>query len=168
MSVDYYLGGRQVSKKKYIEACKKDPTLPRYEDDDLEPAEPKILGTYQKREAPASEWDRQRHNEFINKFLRKPNRGEARQWLRGDESRYIGELTHEDSVKFVEEGYKAGATEIIAVEIEDETTNCLIVELPPAGPKRERVFKWNSEFAQKTGWDPYDDWGQNEFFVFFD
>lgn len=168
MSTTYYIGDRKVSKKKYDEACKSDPTLPRYEDDDSKSEEPQITGTYQKREKPASEWDRQKHDEFIKKFLRKPNRGEARQWLKGDGGRFIGELTHEDSVEFVEEGYKAGATKIIAVEIEDETTNCLIVYLPTAGPKRGQVFKWNSEFAQRSGWDPYDDWGQNEFFVFFD
>jgi len=168
MSVNYYLLGKKVSKKKYIEACKNDPTLPRYEDGDSDLEEPQITGTYQKRERPASEWDLQKHDEFIKKFLRKPNRGEARQWLKGDEGRFIGELTHEDSVEFVEDGYKAGATKIIAVEIEEETTNCLIVYLPPAGPKREQVFKWNSEFAQRSGWDSYDDWGQNELFVFFD
>ena len=89
MSVNYYIRGREISKAKYIEACKKDSTLPRYEDDDLKVEEPKISGTYQKREAPASEWDKHQHNEFINKFLRKPNRGEARQWLKDDENRFI-------------------------------------------------------------------------------
>ena len=167
MSVNYYLSGKKVSKKKYIEACKKDSALPRYKDDNSEPEEPEISGTYQKRESPASEWERHQHDEFIKKFMRQPNRGEARQWLRGDENRNIGELTHDDSVEFIEEGYRAGAAKIIAVEIEDETTNCLIVELPPGGSKRERVFEWNSEFAQKTGWNPYDDWGQNEIFVYF-
>jgi hypothetical protein len=167
MSVNYHLEGKNVAKKKYIEACKKDSALPCYEDDHLEPKEPKISGTYQKRKVPASEWDRYQHGEFIKKFMRKPNRGEARQWLRGDENRCIGEMTHEDSVEFIEEGYGAGATKIIAVEIEGETTNCLIVELPSARARRERVFEWNSEFAQKTGWDPYDDWGQNELFVYF-
>jgi len=168
MSLNYYLGGKKVSKKKYIVACKNDLTLPRYEDDDAEPEEPQITGAYQIREMPVSEWDRHSHDEFINKFLRKSNRGEARQWLKGDENRFVGEMTHEDSVGFVEDAYKAGATKVIAVEIEDETTNCLIVYLPPAGPKRRQVFKWNSQFAQRSGWDPYDDWGQNELFVFFD
>lgn len=168
VSTNYYIRDKKVSKKKYIEACKIDPALPRYEDDGSELEEPQITGTYQKRETPAPEWDRHKHDEFIKEFLRKPNRGKARQWLKGDEKRFIGEMSHEDSVEFVEDGYKAGATKIIAVEIEDETTNCLIVYLPPAGPKREQVFKWNSEFAQRSGWDPYDDWGQNELFVFFD
>ncbi len=93
--------------------------------------------------------------------------GEARQWLRRDENRFIGEMDHEDSVESIRAGYKFGATKIIAVDIKDETTDCLIVYLPPSGLKREQVFKWNSEFAQKAGWDPNDDWGQNELFIFF-
>jgi hypothetical protein len=168
VSHTYYIMDKKVSKKKYLEACRSDPSLPRYEDNEPEPEEPKIVGKYLKRETPISDWDRERHDEFINKFLRKPNRGEARQWLAGDENRWIGEMSHEDSVEFIEEGYKAGANKILAVEIEEETTNCLIIYLPPEGPKRERVFEWNSEFAQREGWDPYDDWGQNELFVFFD
>lgn len=167
VSVNYYIHGKEVPKEKYIEACEIDTALPRY-DDGSEPEEAQISGTYRKRETPISEWDRLKHDEFINRYLQKPNRGEARQWLKGDNDRFIGELTHEDSVDFVEGGYRAGATKIVAVGIEDETTDCLIVYLPPAGPKREQVFKWNSEFAQTAGLDPYDDWGQNELFVFFD
>jgi hypothetical protein len=168
VGTQFWIRNQKVSKKKYLEACKKDPTLPRYEDNEPEREEPEIIGKYVKREIPISDWDRERHNEFINKFLRKPNRGEARQWLAGDENRWIGELSHEDSVEFVEGGYKAGATKILAVEIESENTNRLIVYPPAEGPKRKRVFEWNSEFAQREGWDPYDDWGQNELFVFFD
>jgi hypothetical protein len=168
MGVTYYLGGRKTSKKKYLEACKKDPTLPRYDDNEPEPEEPEIVGIHQKRETPISEWEREQYNEFINKFLRKPNRGEARQWLKGDENRWLGDMTHEDSVELIEEGYKAGAIKIIAVEIADETADRLIVYVPPAGPKRQRVFEWHSIVAQKCGWDPNDDWGQNELFVFFD
>lgn len=166
MSTTYYIRDREVSKKKYDEACKTDTSLPRYEDDASERESGEAPTTYKRHEAPASEWERDKHNEFIKKFLQQPNRGEARQWLAGDKNRTLGEMTHEDSVEFVEEGYRAGAAKIIAVEIEDETTNCLIVELPPRGSKRERVFKWNGESAQRCGFDPYDDWGQNEIFVF--
>jgi hypothetical protein len=77
-------------------------------------------------------------------------------------------MTHEDSLEIIEDGYKAGATKIIAVEIEDETSDRLIVYIPTAGLKRERVFKWHSVVTQKCGWDPNDDWGQDELFVFFD
>ena len=168
MSVTYYLDGCQVSKKKYVEACKKDSTLPRYEDDGSEPEEPEIIGVYQKRKTPTSGWERQRHIDHINKYLRKPNRGEALQWLKGDGNRRLREMTHEDSLELIEEGYKAGATKIIAVEIKNETTRRLIVCVPAEGLKREKVFKWHSVITQKCGWDPDDDWGQNELFIFLD
>lgn len=168
MSVTYYLKGSEVSKKKYLEACRRDPTLPRYEDDEPEPEEPEIVGVYQKRETPISECKRQQYTEHINKYLRKPNRGEALQWLKGDENRWLGEMTHEDSLELIEEGYKAGATEILAVDIAYETTKRLIVYVPAAGAKRERVFKWHSVVVQKCGFDPYEDWGQNELFIFLD
>lgn len=167
MSVNYYLKGSKVSRDKYLAACKKDPALPCYADDDSETEEPDIQGTYQKREAPISDWERQQYAENISKYLRKPNRGEALQWLKGDENRWLGQMTHEDSLELIENGYKAGATKIVAVEIEDETSDRLVVNLPPSGPSRERVFKWHSVVAQKCGWEPNDDWGQNELFVFF-
>jgi len=168
MSVNYYLNGSKVTKKKYLEACKKDPSLPRYNDDESEPEEPEFIGAYHKRETPISEWERQQHFEQINRYLRKPNRGEALQWLKGDENRWLGQMTHEDSLELIEEGYKAGAAKIIAVEIEAETSDRLIVYVPTETPKREQVFKWHSIVAKKCGWDPNDDWGQNELFVFFD
>lgn len=169
MGVTYYLNGFTVSKKKYLAACEKDPALPRYEDDESEPEEPEFVGTYEKREAPISDWERQQYTEHINKYLRKPNRGEARHWLKGDENRRLGkEMDHEDSLELIEQGYKAGAIKIIAVEIRDDSSRHLVVYVPAAGPERERVFKWHSKVVQKCGWDPNDDWGQNELFVFFD
>ena len=167
MSVTYYINNREVSKKKYDEACKANPALPRYEDNEPEPEDALPPVKYKTREAPVSEWDRHKHDEFINKFLHQPNRGEARQWLAGDENRNIGEMRPEESREFIEEGYKAGATKILAVEIKGDTTNCLIVYLPSVRPKRERVFEWSGEAAQRCGFDPYEDWGQNEFFVYF-
>ena len=168
MGTEYYNMDKKVSRKKYLEACKINPTLPRYEDDALESAELEIVGTYQKRDEPISEFDRQKHQNFINEFLRKPNYEEARQWLAGDENRFIGEMTPEASREWIGEGYQAGAIKILAVDIADDTTNCLIVELPPKGKKRERVFRWSNQRAQSDGFDPDLDWGQNELFVFFD
>lgn len=167
-SEEYYVRGKRVSKKKYGEACNIDPTLPRYADGNKPESEPVEASVkYKKRETPISEWERHKHEEFINKFLRQPNRSEVRQWLAGDENRNIGQMTPEESREFIEEGYEAGATKILAVEIEEDTTNCLIVYLPASGPKRKKVFEWNGQSAQKSGFDPYEDWGQNELFAYF-
>jgi uncharacterized protein YeaO (DUF488 family) len=163
---EYYIWNRKVSKKKYIEACKTDPVLPRY--DQSEPESHIGLPSTKYRRGTATSDEQAKHDQFITKFRSKPNQKEARQWLAENENRNLGELAPEDSRELIEEGYKAGALKIIAVEIQDNSTNCLIVELPPKGIKRKRVFEWNNELAQNSGFDPDADWGQNELFVFFD
>lgn len=163
----YHVMNREVSKKKYDEACKNDPTLPRYEDDGLKPKWDLPSTKYRQRKTPVLPEERKKHDGFIAGFRAKPNQAEARQWLAENEDRNLGEMTPESSREAIEEGYKTGAAKIIAVQIEGETTNCLIVELQPKGMKRKRVFEWSNELAQQSGFDPDDDWGQNELFVFF-
>jgi hypothetical protein len=168
VSTSYYIRNKQVSKKKYDEACKTDPTLPRYTDSDPKPKLKLPSTKYRKRKTAVSEAERKKHEEFIAKFRIQPNQSEAREWLAGDENRNLGEMAPEESREVIEAGYKAGAVKIIAVEIQGESTNCLIVELPEKGIKRKRVFEWDNELAQQSGFDPDDDWGQNELFMFFD
>jgi hypothetical protein len=164
---EFYIRNRKISKKKYDEACKSDPTLPRYEDKDPK-TKLKLPSTkYQKRKTAVSEKERKKHEEFIAKFRAQANQAEAREWLSKNENRNIGEMAPEESRETIEEGYKAGAIKITVVEIQDESTNCLIVELPQKETKRRRVFEWNNELAQNSGFDPNDYWGQNELFVFF-
>jgi hypothetical protein len=157
---------KQVSKKKYDEACKSDATLPRYEDKDPKPKLKLPSTKYQKRKTAISEKERKQHDEFIAKFRAQANQAEAREWLAKNENRNVGEMAPEESRQTIEEGYKAGAAKITAVEIKDESTNCLIVELPQKETKRRRVFEWNNELAQNSGFDPDEDWGQNELFIF--
>jgi hypothetical protein len=163
----YYIRNAKVSKKKYDEACKKDPALPRYKESQ-KPKASLPTTKYQRSKSPVSEEKRSQHEKFIAEFRAKPNQVEARQWLAGGESRFLGEMTPEASRDVVEDGYKAGASKITAVGVQGETTSCLIVELPPKGAERKRVFEWNNELAQSSGFDPDVDWGQNELFVFFD
>ncbi len=164
VSKSYYIMDKKVSKMKYEEACRADKNLPRYKTDDPELEHSGLAGGYKK--GTASVQEQERHNELIRGFLKRHNRGEARQWLAGDKGRSLGEMTHEGSIEFVEGIYKVGATKVIAVEIENETTNCLIVELSPSGSNRQSVFEWNSEIAQGNGFDPDDDWGQNELLIY--
>jgi hypothetical protein len=87
--------------------------------------------------------------------------------------RWLGEMTPEMSQSTIEEGYAAGALEIIAADIQtdkngDETTNYLIVKLPTKAARRKPVFEWFNELAQSSGFDPEEDWGQKELFVFLD
>jgi hypothetical protein len=165
---EFQIDGKKISKKKYIEACKDNRTLPRYEDSDAKKKIKLPSTKYRQRKTPVSDQERDKHNQFITEFRAKPNHAEARQWLADNENRNIGEMMPEAAREVVKEGYQAGATKIIAVDIQGDTTDCLIVELPSKGIARKRVFEWNNALAQSSGFDPYDDWGQKELFVFFD
>ena len=172
----YWLKNREVSRKKYLEACAKDPSLPRYEDDDVKSTLKLPSTKYRLRKTPISEAERSKHDEFIAKFRANPNQAEARQWLATGPAgamRTLGEMDSDGSRVVVEEGYAAGAQKIIAVDIQSddeksETTDHLIVAIPAKGPKRKRAFEWVNELAQQSGFDPEDDWGQAELFIFFD
>jgi antitoxin component YwqK of YwqJK toxin-antitoxin module len=165
---EFQIGGKKVSKRKYLEATKSDPSLPKYNDSEPMPRVRIPSTKYQKSKAPVSDEQRNKHNAFIADLRAKSNQADARQWLADNDERNIGEMTPEDSREMVEEGYKAGARRILAVDIQEDTTNCLIIELPPKGPGRKRAFEWNNELAQNSGFDPDVDWGQGELFVFLD
>jgi len=162
----YFLWNGKVSKKKYFEACKTDPVLPRY--DETEPESEIKLPSTKYRRGKATSTQRVKHEEFIAKIRAKPNQAEARQWLAENETRNLGEFAPEYARELIEEGYKLGAIKITAVDIQGETTDCLIVELPQQVAKRKRIFEWNNESAQDSGFDPTEDWGQGELFIFFD
>ena len=165
---EFQIAGKKVSKKKYLETSKSDSTLPQYNGNEPKPHAGLPSTKYRQHKAPVSEEARDKHNAFIAAFRDKSNQSEARQWLAGNDDRNIGEMMPAASREIVEEGYQAGAAKIIAVDIQGDTTDCLIVELPPKGLARKRVFEWNNELAQNSGFDPDVDWGQNELFVFFD
>lgn len=165
---EFQIANKKVSKKKYIKACKSNPTLPRYDENDLNPKLKLPSTKYQRSKIAVPDEGRKKHHDFIAELRAKPNQAEARQWLAGNERRFLGEMAPEASREVIEQGYRVGAVKITAVDIQDETTNCMIVELPPKGVKRRKVFEWNNEIAQSSGFDPDADWGQNELFVFFD
>jgi len=172
----YWIKNREVSKRKYLEACARDPSLPRYEDDGVK-SKLKLPSTkYRRRTTAISDEERKQHDDHIAKLLAKPNQAEARDWLANVPAgtiRTVGEMELKGSQDVIEEGYAAGATRIIAVDIQTDaekngTTDCLVVELPATGVKRKRVFEWSNELAQQSGFDPDEDWGQTELFIFFD
>jgi len=171
----YWLKGRQVSKKKYLEACAKDTALPRYEDDGVKPTWKLPSTKYRRRKKLPSEAERKKHDAAIAKIRAKPNQVEARQWLStcpAGAIRTLGEMDGEGTRETVEDGYGAGAQKIIVVGIQaddiGETSDQMIVELPANGPKRRRVFEWANELALQSGFDPQEDWGQEILFIFFD
>jgi hypothetical protein len=167
VSTTYYIMDKAVSKRKYEKACLNDPTLPRYEDGRPKPKCRLPSTKYRKRKISVSEEERDKHNKIIADFRGKSNQAEARQWLANNENRNVGEMTPDAAREVIEGGYKAGAIRITAVDIQGDTTDCLIVELPQKGNQRKEVFEWNNELALSSGFDPDDDWGQSELFVYF-
>jgi hypothetical protein len=171
----YWIRGRKATRKNYLEACKTDPDLPRYEEGE-KPALKEPSGKYRRSKHAIPELQRDLHDKKIAEFRAKPNQREAREWLATTpvgKTRWLGEMTSEDSVEIVRKGYAAGAENITAVDVQtdedgNQTTNYLIVRVPSEGSKRRRVFKWSNELAEESGIDGDEDWGQSELFIFFD
>jgi hypothetical protein len=121
--------------------------------------------------------DLKQYNKFIQDLLDKPNKAEALSWLEEstEESfRTVGELgSNEKSFDLIHAAYKAGALEVVAVEIDTypnghQNTGKLIVFLPDELEARKRVFEWCGDRAEAVGYDPEVDIGQQHLFVMLD
>ena len=186
LEATYWIKNRKVSKKKYQEACEKDSTLPRYDDD-------KAL----KRMRASSSWffkeERQtqpatpplkkdddakvKADEFCQRLLNGPGVREALSWLEEHDDplfRSVGEATdQEESIKFVKKLYRQGAVAVHAVEIDGEAdepqnTGKLVIELPQEVEGRKKLFKSCGTIAKKQGFDPETDIGQQYLFLMLD
>lgn len=114
---------------------------------------------------------------FFNELLNKPNRAEAISWLREsteESHRTLGEFeTNAQSIDLVDEAFKAGAVEVIAVEIGtypdgSQNTGKLIIELPEDPTTRKQVLTWCNEQGERLGLDPESDFGQRYTLVMLD
>lgn len=151
----YWIKNRKVSKKKYIEACKTDPTLPRY--DDIKP----------KKKLPVTKKNPESDNDdFCEKILSSGKAKEAREWFESGNC-FLGEDSDEqDSVKFIESLYKAGAHKVWVFDINtDESSGQqysgrLIIEMPEKPQKRKKIFSICDEIAEDLGFNAENDCGQ--------
>ncbi len=116
-------------------------------------------------------------DEFVQRFLNAPNTQEAKSWLCGgseSDFRSVGELeTNRESIALVQQIYDAGATEVLAVEIDDypgegQNTGKLVIKLPDSAEARQRVFAWAGDIAESQGFDAEPDSGQSYVFVMLD
>jgi len=114
---------------------------------------------------------------FLEELLRKPNRAEAIPWLREstEESyRTLGELkTNAESLNLVSDAIKAGAVEVVAVEIDtypdgSQNTGRLIIELPEDPAARRVCLTWCNELGERLGLAPESDFGQRYTLVMLD
>lgn len=112
-----------------------------------------------------------------------PDAAEALSWLKEAKSPDDRTITGGDgkgwrgakAIAVVQELYSLGAVSVTAVEIagriekaRHQDTSTLIIELPREPTKRARLFKWGAKFAQKRGWDPTMDEGQDYMLIWHD
>lgn len=118
---------------------------------------------------------------ITRKLLADPNRQEVLTWLRGageGEHRTLGILADtQRSIALAEEIYRAGASEVWAVEIESSVreyvdgterhqgTGKLVLKLPADPELRRRVFEWERRHANALGLEGRRDEGQEYLFV---
>jgi len=173
----YWLEDKKVSKKRYFEACKKDPRLPNYE------GEPPV-----RRWRPPKSWFPKRSKQerpvataeqvdaFAKALLEGPHVREALSWLQETSapSRSLGEATdQEESLRLVTKLYDLGAVSVHAVEIdgeasEDQNTGRVVVELPQDEAQRRGLFKFCGKLARDAGYDRDKDFGQRFIFIMLD
>jgi hypothetical protein len=122
-----------------------------------------------------TERERSELERTIQGFLRQKEKFEARAWLEGGGKksvRFIGEMPPEQSVEFVEELYRLGAKEVLAVKIDRnmpyESINTMIVALPSDPNARRKIFSFEGKRTGSEGFDPYEDYGQSHLHVWFD
>jgi hypothetical protein len=156
----------RVSKKRYIEACKSDPTLPPYD------AKTAPVSLMEQLQVPAVE----HHLDSLDDY---PGARDSLEWLKGaaeESERSLGELpSAEDSVELVNEFLSAGAKRVLAINIQvdddgSENTGELLVELPSrrATKKRRSVLDACNEQNQNLGFSPIKDTGQKYIHVALD
>jgi len=133
LSERFYLAGRVVSAEEYGAVAAKLNTLPKFRG---KPAKPRVKPLHI-------------HRVFVDSLLEKHNQREARKWLAKKASdttaRSLGRFKRESmAAKFVEELYKAGASEVIVPDIyrnkaRDRFSDCLLVQLPKIAAKRKAI-----------------------------
>jgi hypothetical protein len=163
LSKEIYLHGRIVTAKKYRAARAKDPSLS------------KLIG------GPTKSWpkggaEEKRMNEVFFRFLlQRPNRSEARKWLGtgGKKKRSLGRFKSEGAaLKWVEEFYRAGASEVIAPDVYsnkagDQFADCLLVRMPRIAARRKAIRKVAALMAKRKlgAFQPEKDRGESHLYL---
>lgn len=182
--ISFYIDGKKVTKKKYIEACKENPDLPELDSATMASNDPIELSVASWRtrqeERKASKATPEESLSLIefDEMIRRRSSKEALKWLKeaSPPERYLGKFDSvNDSIEFIEEGYAAGIKRIYAIDIkltkdgECETSRNLVLELPKSKRKRATAFEWIVQTCeQHSGNDPPDDDGQPYVYIFLD
>lgn len=165
ISENFCLDGRNVTPDEYRAAASQDRRLPRFR------------GKPDKVLAEGLAKEKRLHRVFVAGLLEKPNRREARAWLRktvGDKTaRSLGQFKREaDAARFVEELYRSSAREVIVPDIYDNKSgdqfaDGLLVRLPKDATKRTAIRKVCAQLQKKRlgAAQPGEDFGESVLYV---
>jgi hypothetical protein len=167
----YWLENEKVSKKRYLEASKQNPNLPRYEDEPKSGAK-----NPQKKAGKLPNRPIRSPDELPLKLLQGARVREALAWLEESRqpSRSLGEATGQDeSIRLVRELHSLGAVAVHAVEIDgaandDQNTGRLVIELSQDQKQRKKVLEFCGDIAREAGFDPALDIGQRYLLLMLD
>jgi hypothetical protein len=168
----YWLSNEKVSKKRYSEACKRNPNLPQY-DGELRSLAKKPT---RKKAVKVTIHLSQQPDELPSKLLQGPCMREALVWLEESRapSRSLGEAMGQDeSIRLVKKLYSLGAVTVHAVEIdggatEDQNTGRLVIELPQDQKRRAMLLKFCGKIAREAGFHPAPDVAQRYMYLTLD
>jgi hypothetical protein len=149
----FYFDDRQISKKRYDEKCRRDPSLPRFEDKKptnnvgnfirhlrREQREQAKSGTTPEQVQYQKWFDEQRKADSKLK-----SSSEAIRWLKTHGEKELGEMTKQEALRLVRKLYSNGAVKIWAIGIEHDSDGSeysreLIVKLPKDAQKRGKIY----------------------------
>jgi hypothetical protein len=168
----YWIEDKKLSKKRYLEACQKDPKLPRYETESpvRRPTIPRAR--HPKKPAEPVKVSDELHLRLLNG----PAVREALRWLEEsrEPSRSLGEATTQgESLRLVKKLHSLGALAVHAVEIDGapndhQNSGKLIIELPPDAERRKTLLAFTNRLARRLGFDPDPDGGQRYVLLMLD
>lgn len=166
---EYWIKNRKVSKKKYIEMCEFDPSLPRYDD---------IFGNKKttKKSTDDNKSSLLPNNDFYDKLFSEHQMVDALKWVTEPDvpERTIGQCSRpEDSIELVKDLYVLGAVNVWTFDIdggsnEEQNSGKLVIELPVDSQKRQQILEKCGELGKELGFDPEADTDQKYTLVILD
>lgn len=169
ISEGYQFQGQMVSRKKYLEECKKDTTLPRYAKECDKPKKTKRNDqSIDTVEASVNSKFRIDEDGFVSELLASKDIHEALSWLTESNvpERSLGEAQgREASITLVKSLYQLGAKNVWVFDIdgdldEEQNSGQLIVELSQDRNERHKLLVKCAEIGAAQGFDAEPDTGQ--------
>lgn len=170
---EYWIRNRKISKKKYMELCLMDDTMPKYKD-----CSPKRK---QSQKSAGEKVDEPVYidiadDAYYETLFTANKMTEVLSWLTeiGAPERTLGECARpQDSIELIKDLYVLGSVKVLTFDIEgaeDEEQNSgkIVIELPNDPRKREKILEKCSEINAAKGFDKDCEMGQKYVLVTLD